>query len=103
MEGLVAEHAPAYAGFVALETYAAGKDLTSSRGSAEGPLGRNGIRAWTHTSSGVRIVRFCAPGPVVSLTIYVGTEPVSNGGEPHTLEHIMSVAFRVCIMMVEEC
>lgn len=91
MASLLAEQVSTFAGFEAVHTFRPLDDVSSSRASVEGVLGPNGIRAWKHSASGVRIVRFCAPGPVVSLTIYVGTEPVGNGGEPHTLEHIMCV------------
>lgn len=74
-------------GFSRLPTYAEGQKV-SERSSA-GVLGPNGIRAWTHDASGVRIVLFAAPGPLVSATIVVGTQPVSNAGQPHTLEHII--------------
>lgn len=52
-------------------------------------LAPNGIQAWTHDASGVRIILFATAGPLVSTTIFVGTEPISNAGHPHTLEHIV--------------
>eukprot|EP00177_Eucheuma_denticulatum_P002377 GFKZ01004262.1.p1 GENE.GFKZ01004262.1~~GFKZ01004262.1.p1 ORF type:complete len:1103 (-),score=149.17 GFKZ01004262.1:2514-5822(-) len=74
-------------GFATLPTYAAGQTL---QGASTAPvLGHNGIQAWRHQDSGVRFVLFNAPGPLVSATIVVGTEPVSNAGHPHTLEHII--------------
>jgi Zn-dependent M16 (insulinase) family peptidase len=76
-------------GFERLPTFAEGKDVRESRGSEHGVLGANGIQAWRHRASGIRLVKFNAPGPLVSLSIFVGTEPVSNAGEPHTLEHLV--------------
>lgn len=74
-------------GFSRLPTYAEGEQIEGASGA--GVLGPDGIRAWTHDASGVRIVLFAAPGPLVSATIVVGTQPVSNAGQPHTLEHII--------------
>lgn len=74
-------------GFVSLPVYAAGQLIPGA--SPKGVLGPNGIRAFRHQRSAVRFVIFSAPGPLVSATIVVGTEPVSHAGHPHTLEHII--------------
>jgi Zn-dependent M16 (insulinase) family peptidase len=77
-------------GFEKLPVFAGDKDVGESLGASEqGVLGANGIQAWRHIASGVRLVKFNAPGPLVSLSIFVGTEPVSDAGEPHTLEHLI--------------
>ncbi len=78
-----------FPGFSELRTFEAAADFTRGRASKDGVLGPHGLRAWRHTRSGVRVARFCAPGPLVSLSIFVGTEPVDNAGHPHTLEHII--------------
>lgn len=52
-------------------------------------LSPDGIRAFRHRKTRVRIVHFSTPGPLVSATMYVGTEPISNAGHAHTLEHII--------------
>lgn len=75
------------AGYSTLPTYAAGQKIHDT--SSVAVLGEHGIQAWRHDASGVRIVLFAAPGPLVSATIVVGTEPISNAGHPHTLEHII--------------
>lgn len=74
-------------GFTALPTYAAGQTIYDASNVAV--LGSRGIQAWRHDASGVRFILFAAPGPLVSATIVVGTEPISNAGHPHTLEHII--------------
>lgn len=76
-------------GFTPLPTYKQDVNLSQNRGSAEGVLSPRGISAWRHELTGVRVVRFSAPGPLVSLSIIVGTEPWSEAGHPHTLEHIV--------------
>jgi Zn-dependent M16 (insulinase) family peptidase len=76
-------------GFTAIDTYAQHEDVTHSRASAEGVLSAGGLKAWRHAASRVRVVRFASPGPIVSLTVFVGTEPISDAGHPHTLEHII--------------
>ncbi|CAN8063734.1 unnamed protein product, partial [Agarophyton chilense] len=74
-------------GFEAIATYKQGVHIP--HGSPHGPLGANGIVAFRHKKSQVRIVLFAAPGPLVSGKIVVGTRPISNAGHPHTLEHIV--------------
>lgn len=74
-------------GFVRLPVYADGQLIPGA--SPRGVLGPNGIRAFRHLGSAVRFIIFSAPGPLVSATIVVGTEPVSHAGHPHTLEHII--------------
>lgn len=73
--------------FTELPTYARGEAIPGA--SAAGVLGADGLRAYRHTATGVRFVLFAAPGPLVSATIFVGTQPLSNAGHPHTLEHII--------------
>lgn len=73
------------ASFERLETYDEAADLTRGKGARDGVLGAHGLKAWRHASSGVRVVRFSAPGPIVSLSMFVGTEPVGDGGHPHTV------------------
>ena len=80
--------------FEPLETFREGADLTHSRSSSAGVLSGNGLRAWRHSSTGVRLVRFHAPGPLVSLSIFIATEAVSDAGHPHTLEHIVFLRSR---------
>lgn len=74
-------------GFTELPTYARGEAIPGA--SAAGVLGADGLRAYRHTPTGLRFVLFAAPGPLVSATIVVGTQPLSNAGHPHTLEHII--------------
>jgi Zn-dependent M16 (insulinase) family peptidase len=76
-------------GFEGIPAFAEGEDLRDGRGSANCALGPSGIRAWRHTASGIRVVRFTEPGPLVSVSIIVGTVPWSDAGHPHTLEHII--------------
>lgn len=75
------------AGFSPIATYA--PDTRIPGGSETGVLGRKGLQAWRHLASGVRVVLFSAPGPLVSACIMVGTAAVSDCGEAHTLEHIV--------------
>lgn len=75
-------------GFETLPVYKQSKAIPGAT-SLSGVLGVNGIRAFRHVSSAVRFVIFSAPGPLVSATVIVGTEPISNAGHPHTLEHIV--------------
>lgn len=74
-------------GFVKLPVFADGQPIPGA--SSKGVLGPKGIRAYRHLASAVRFVIFSAPGPLVSATIVVGTEPISHAGHPHTLEHIV--------------
>lgn len=47
------------------------------------------LDVFCHARSGLRI-GFCAlPGPIVDATIVIPTEPISNAGHPHTLEHLI--------------
>lgn len=87
MNSPVEAPAPLPAGFETLPVFAEGRVIPGA--SPEGVLGANGIRAYRHIASAVRVVIFAAPGPLVSATIIVGTEPVSHAGHPHTLEHIV--------------
>lgn len=75
------------AGFETLPVYAEGEVIPGA--SPKGVLGAHGIRAFRHIAAAVRFVVFSAPGPLVSSTIIVGTEPISDAGHPHTLEHII--------------
>ena len=52
-------------------------------------LSPHGILAYRHRSTRLRIIHFRTLGPLISTTIFVGTEPISNAGHPHTLEHII--------------
>lgn len=61
----------------------------NSQQTTHGPLAPNGIQAFRHTASQLRVILFSAPGPLVSATIIVGTQPISDAGHPHTLEHIV--------------
>lgn len=72
-------------GFTSLPTFEPDEAIQQSNTA----LGPQGIRAYRHINSGLRIVLFSAPGPLVSATIVVGTQPVSHAGHPHTLEHIV--------------
>lgn len=74
-------------GFVTLPVYAEGCVIPGA--SSKGVLGAYGIRAFRHVATAVRFVIFSAPGPLVSAQIMVGTEPISDAGQPHTLEHIV--------------
>eukprot|EP00178_Gracilaria_changii_P001010 TRINITY_DN1138_c0_g1_i1.p1 TRINITY_DN1138_c0_g1~~TRINITY_DN1138_c0_g1_i1.p1 ORF type:complete len:1110 (+),score=218.58 TRINITY_DN1138_c0_g1_i1:3958-7287(+) len=74
-------------GFEAIPTFKCAASIR--HGARHGPLGPNGIVAFRHKKSRVRIVMFAAPGPIVSGTIIVGTRAISNAGHPHTLEHIV--------------
>lgn len=76
-----------FPGFESLETYLAGEEIPG--GSGKGVLAADGLKAWRHTASGVRVVLFHAPGPLTSVNIALGTIPVSDAGHPHTLEHII--------------
>lgn len=78
---------PLLDGFEPIQTYKQGMHIPD--GSPHGPLGANGILAFRHKQSKVKIAMFAAPGPIVSATIVVGTRPISNAGHPHTLEHIV--------------
>lgn len=77
------------ASFERLATFDEAADLTRGKGARDSVLGAHGLTAWRHGASGVRVVRFAAPGPIVSLSMFVGTEPAGDGGHPHTLEHIV--------------
>jgi Zn-dependent M16 (insulinase) family peptidase len=81
--------ARSWPGFERIPTFAEGEDLREGRGSLNSVLGPSGIQAWRHTRTGVRIVKFAEPGPLVSASIIVGTVPWSDAGHPHTLEHII--------------
>ncbi|CDF36442.1 unnamed protein product [Chondrus crispus] len=74
-------------GFVNLPVYAEGQSIPGPSGASV--LSSDGLRAFHHINSGLRVVLFAAPGPLVSATIVVGTQPLSNAGHPHTLEHII--------------
>lgn len=76
-------------GFERLETCCEGSDLTNGKAANDSVLGAQGLKAWRHGASGIRVVRFSAPGPIVSMSIFVGTEPIGDGGHPHTLEHLI--------------
>jgi Zn-dependent M16 (insulinase) family peptidase len=76
-------------GFERIPTFAEGEDLRDGRGSLNSALGPSGIRAWRHTATGIRVIKFSEPGPLVSVSIIVGTVPWSDAGHPHTLEHII--------------
>lgn len=76
-------------GFSPVTTNRQNDDLNRGSCSAKNVLSAGGISAWLHDATGVRVVKFSAPGPLVSLTIFVGTEPWSDAGHPHSLEHIV--------------
>lgn len=71
-------------GFESIPTYDQSEDIHTHPA-----LKKNGILAFRHKATRVRIVQFATPGPLVSATIVVGTKPLSNAGHPHTLEHII--------------
>lgn len=77
---------PIPAGFESLPVFAPHDSIS---GATSGVLAPHGIRAFRHAKSGVRVVIFEAPGPLVSATMVVNTQPISNAGHPHTLEHII--------------
>lgn len=81
------------AGFEPLKTYRSGELIQG--GSPKGVLAADGLRAWRHTATGVRVILFSAPGPLTSANIVVGTLPESDGGHPHTLEHIIFLGSRL--------
>ncbi len=81
-------------GFQSLPIYRANEEIPG--GSGKGVLSSKGLQAWRHSASGVRIVLFHAPGPLTSANIALGTIPVSDGGHPHTLEHIIFLGSRTC-------
>ncbi|KAJ8907286.1 hypothetical protein NDN08_007401 [Rhodosorus marinus] len=43
----------------------------------------------SYFESGAKVVLFRAPGPICSATVAVATTPVSDGGHPHCLEHLI--------------
>uniref|UniRef100_A0A7S2Z9J7 Peptidase M16 N-terminal domain-containing protein n=1 Tax=Rhodosorus marinus TaxID=101924 RepID=A0A7S2Z9J7_9RHOD len=71
------------------QAYARGVVRAASESTRHAPSSSVPSSTVSYFKSGAKVVLFRAPGPICSATVAVATTPVSDGGHPHCLEHLI--------------